>query len=81
MFDDCPAYYLRGPGDLPAEHLIDGHTHPARPVSEWAFEVEAGSRNVGTLSPKAIELVHIHLREKSARDKYTREKEREARGR
>lgn len=77
MFDDCPAYYLRtARHDLPAEHLIDGHTHPAHIVSEYAFEIETGSRSVETLSPKVRELVHLHLHEARARDDFAREKER-----
>ncbi len=74
-FDDCPAYYLRVPGmDLPAAHLIDGALHPAQDVSQWAFEIETGSRNIETLSPRARELVHLYIREKVSRDEYAREK-------
>ncbi len=77
-FDDCPAYYLRRAGmDLPAEHLLDDGTHPATLVNDWAFEVEAGSRNVDTLSPKARELVHLHLNEKAARERRVAEMRRE----
>lgn len=80
-FDDCPAFYLRtGGGDLPAPHLIDGHSHPARRVSQWAFEVESGSRNVESLSPKAIELVHLWLTEKRARDDFASKKRKANRG-
>lgn len=81
LFDDCPAFYLRtGAGDLDAPHLIEGVTHPARLVSQWAFELESGSRNVETLSPKAIELVHLWLKEKRSRDDYASEKQRSKRG-
>ncbi len=80
-FDDCPAYYLRTTGmGLPAVHLIDGVTHPGSIVSQWAFEIEAGARLVDSLSPKAMELVHIHLSEKRARDDYASEKRKAARG-
>ncbi len=79
-FDDCPAYYLRTANmKMPAEHLIDGHTHPAILVSELAFEIESGSRNVDTLSPKTRELVHLHLRESRDRDKFAEEKRRKER--
>lgn len=75
LFDDCPAFYLRTVSmGLPAPHLIEGATHPATLVSQWAFEVESGSRNVETLSPKAIELVHLWLSEKHARESYESEK-------
>jgi hypothetical protein len=67
-FDDCPAYYLRTASmGMPAEHLIDGNTHPATLVSEWAFELESGSRSVDSLSPKARDLVHLHLNERAAK--------------
>ncbi len=70
-FDTCPAFYLRtASGGRKAPHLIDGHTHPAQLVSEWAFEVESGSRSIETLSPKARELVHLYLTEKSAKSLY-----------
>ncbi len=73
-FNDCPAYYLRTSAmRLPAEHLIDGVTHPATIISELAFEIESGARNVDTVSPKARELVHIHLRESRLRDRYAEE--------
>jgi len=61
------------PDGQPAPHLIGGHTHPARLIGEYAFEIEAGSRNVETLSPKAIELSHLFLREKMAREDHARE--------
>jgi hypothetical protein len=68
-FDDCPAYYLRtASSGLPAEHLIDGVTHPAELVGQWAFEVESGARQVDSLSPKAIEGVHLWFREKRGRE-------------
>jgi hypothetical protein len=68
-FDDCPAYYLRTAGmGLPAEHLIDGVTHPAELVQGWAFEVEAGARMIDTLSPKGTEGIHVHIREKRSRE-------------
>jgi hypothetical protein len=80
QFDDCPAFYLRTAGNgMNAPHLIDGHTHPAQLVGQWAFEVESGSRNVESLSPKAIELVHMHLRERRSRDDYAAEKRKAAR--
>lgn len=70
-FDDCPAYYLRTASTgLSAEHLIDGVTHPAELVGQWAFEVETGSRQVDSLSPKAIEGVHVYFREKRAREQF-----------
>lgn len=73
-FDDCPAYYLRtAPMGLPADHLLDGYTHPANLISEYAFEVESGARNVDTLSPKVRELVHLWLVEKRRRDDHDRE--------
>jgi hypothetical protein len=76
-FNDCPAYYLRTAGmGLPADHLVDGVIHPAQPVSEWAFEVESGARNVDTLSAKAASLVHLYIAEKRARDEYEREMKR-----
>lgn len=75
QFDDCPAFYLRMPGHgLPAPHLIDDHTHPAQLIGQWAFEVESGSRNAETLSPKVLDLVHLHLRERRARDAFERDK-------
>ncbi len=74
-FDDCPAYYLRVGNERPAEHLIDGITHPAHMVSEWAFEVESGARLVDTLSPKGREAVHLFVSEKSARERYARDME------
>lgn len=77
QFDDCPAYYLRtGANGMSAPHLIDGSTHAAALVSQWAFEVEAGARNVETLSPKGTEGVHLWLREKRGRDDYATEKRR-----
>ena len=80
LFDDCPAYYLRTVGmGLPAVHLIDGHIHPAQIIGEYAFEIENGSRNVDTLSPKARELVHLHLSEKASREAYASEKRRKER--
>lgn len=80
QFPDCPAYYLRTEGmGLPADHLIDGITHPAQLVSEYAVEIENGARNVETLSPKVRELVHLHLAEKRSRDAFASEKRREAR--
>ncbi len=69
-FRECPAYFLRTVrSDLPAEHLIDDGTHPATLIGEWAFEVESGSRNVDTLSPKARDLVHLYLGERGARER------------
>lgn len=68
-FSDCPAYYLRtAASGLPAAHLIEGATHPAELVAAWAFEVESGSRQVDSLSPKAIEGVHLYFREKRSRE-------------
>lgn len=73
-FDQCPAYSLRTADmGLPAEHLIDGVTHPATIVFKYAFEVEAGSRNADSLSPKAWELVHLAISERRSRDAYERE--------
>jgi len=70
-FDDCPAYYLRtGEQDRPAAHLIDGVTHPAHLVGEWAFEVESGARRIDSLSLKARDAVHLYVNEKAARDRY-----------
>lgn len=74
-FDDCPAYYLRVGNDRPADHLIDGITHPAHMVSEWAFEVESGSRLIDSLSSKGRDAVHLHVTEKASRDRYARELE------
>ena len=69
-FDDCPAYYLRtAAAGLPAIHLIEDVTHPAELVGNWAFEVESGSRQIDSLSPKAIDGVHLWFREKRAREK------------
>ena len=68
-FDECPAYYLRTGGDRPAVHLIDGITHPAHAVSEWAFEVESGARMIESLSAKGREAVHLYVAEKAARDR------------
>lgn len=80
-FDDCPAYYLRTAGmGLKAEHLIDGHTHPAQLIAEFAMEIESGARNVETISPKARELVHLHFREKRQREEHDSEKRNEQRG-
>jgi hypothetical protein len=68
-FDDCPAYYLRQAAmDMPAEHLIDGITHPANLVGQWAFEIESGARQIESLSSKAIDAVHLWFTEKRARD-------------
>jgi len=76
-FPDCPAYYLRTVGmGLPAEHLIEGGTHPAQIVSEWSMEVENGARMVETLPLKGRDLVHLFLRQKQLRDEHAR-KERE----
>jgi hypothetical protein len=73
-FDECPAYYLRTVDqERPAVHLIDGITHPAHLVGEWAFEVESGARMIDSLSPKGREAVHIHVGEKAARDRYADE--------
>lgn len=73
-FDECPAYYLRTVDmELPAVHLIDGITHPAHMVSEWAFEVESGARAVDTLSSKGRDAVHLYVGEKNARDRYADE--------
>jgi len=70
-FDQCPAYYLRtADQELPAEHLLDGVTHPAHMVSEWAFEVESGARSIDTLSSKGRDAVHLYVGEKAARDRY-----------
>ncbi len=80
-FDDCPAYYLRTAGmGLPASHLLEDMGHPAMMVGEWAFEVETGSRNIETLSPKARELVHLHLRERDSRERKLSEMRKENRG-
>ncbi len=80
-FDDCPAYYLRTAGmGLPAVHLLDDRAHPAMLVSEWAFEVESGSRSIETLSPKARELVHLHLKERGSRERKESEMRRAGRG-
>lgn len=77
LFDDCPAYYLRTARmGLPAEHLIDGHTHLAQLVSECAIEVESGARNVDTLSAKMRDGVHLYLSERRQRDDHAREMER-----
>ena len=82
IFDDCPAYYLRtAASGLPATHLIDGGQHPARLVSQWAFEIESGARSVETLSPMAIDLVHVWLKEKRSRDDFADEKRKATRGR
>ena len=72
-FDDCPAYYLRVGNERPAEHLIDGVTHPAHLVGEYAFEVESGARRIDTLSLKARDAVHLHVNEKVKRDRYADE--------
>ncbi len=81
-FPDCPAYYLRTARmGLPAVHLIDGVTHPDQLVSTWAFEVENGSRQSDTLSAKAIELVHLRIRESRKRDKFADEKRKAKNGR
>ena len=81
-FPDCPAYYLRTADmGLPAEHLIEGTTHPARLVSEWAMEIESGARMVDTLAPKARELVHLYLRQKRQREDHEREQRAKERGR
>jgi hypothetical protein len=77
-FDECPAYYLRTASmGLPAEHLIDGNTHPAQLVGEVAFEVESGARMVDTLSPKMRDLVHLYLSEKASRERHLSEMRRE----
>jgi hypothetical protein len=69
LFDVCPASFLRVAGmDLPAPHLLSDGTHVAALISEWAREVESGSRNVDTLSTKGREGVHLWLREKSKRE-------------
>jgi hypothetical protein len=76
-FDECPAYYLRTVDEeRPAIHLIDGVTHAAHPVSEWAFEVESGARLVDSLSPKGRDAVHLYVSEKAARDRYAKTLER-----
>lgn len=80
-FDDCPAYYLRQASwGMPAEHLIDGVTHPASLVSEWAFEIEAGARLVDTLPAKGAEAVHLYLHEKRGRDALADELRKKKRG-
>lgn len=80
-FDDCPAYYLRTASmGLPAEHLIDGLTHPANIVSEFAFELESGARSADSLSTKVLELVHLHISERSQRESHLSEMRRENRG-
>ncbi len=67
-FDDCPAYYLRTADmDLPADHLLNGVTHPAELVRDWAFEIQNGARNADTLSPKARDAVHVWFSEESQR--------------
>ncbi len=81
-YPDCPSYYLRTADmGLPADHLIEGTTHPAQIVSEHAMEVETGARSVTTMSPKVRELVHIFLREKGKRDEYDRKQREKARAR
>jgi len=68
-FDDCPAYYLRQAAlEMPAEHLIDGVTHPAELVGQWAFEIESGARQIESLSSKALDAVHLWFREKRSRE-------------
>lgn len=80
-FSECPAYYLRVASmGLPAEHLIDGMTHPATLIQEFAFEVENGARNIETMSPKVRELLHLHLNERRSRDAFEAEKRAEKRG-
>lgn len=80
-FDDCPAYYLRTASmRLPADHLIDGMTHPATLIQEYAFEIENGARSVETVSPKVRDLVHLHLAERRSRDNFESEKRAEKRG-
>ena len=81
-FPDCPSYYLRTADmEMPAEHLIEGTTHPAQIISEHAMEVETGARSVTTMSPKVRDLVHVFLREKGKRDDHDRKMREKARGR
>jgi len=83
-FPECPAAYLRRQGDVVmlrtrhrvepfAPHLIGGIHHPGDRVSEVAFEVEAGARNIDTVTPKMREGVHLWFREKAIRDTYDAE--------
>lgn len=74
QFADCPAYGLRTARmGMPAEHLIEGVTHPNSIVSTWALEVESGSRNIESLPTKGVELVHLRLNEARKRDAYVTE--------
>ncbi len=80
-FEDCPAYYLRERRmDLPAEHLLEDGTHVASFVSEWAFEVESGTRMIDTLTTKGRAAIHLYLNEKSQRERKVSELRREQRG-
>ncbi len=65
---------------LPAEHLIDGLTHPDEIASAAAFELESGARSADSLSTKVLQLVHIRIAERSKRDAYSAELRRENRG-
>lgn len=73
-FPECPAAYLRQPGDMVylddrfgrpafAPHL-DGGAHPANRISMLASEVESGARRTATLPPLVLELVHLWLIER-----------------
>jgi hypothetical protein len=83
-FPDCPAAYLRSAADVMeirdrtgrepvADHLIGGVVHPATLIGARAFEIKNGSRSADTLSPKALSLVHLWIREEQARDAYADE--------
>ncbi len=80
-FEDCPAYYLRERHmNLPAEHLLENGSHVASFVSEWAFEVESGTRMIDTLTTKGRSAVHLYMNEKSQRERRLSEMRRENRG-
>jgi hypothetical protein len=77
-FPECPAAYLRTPGDLVfladrfgkpafAPHL-DGGQHPAQLISMYASEIELGARPASSLPPLVIDLVHLWMNE---RQKFT----------
>ncbi len=81
-FPDCPGYYLRTADmGLPADHLIEGATHPAQIISEWAMEVESGARRVSSMSAKGRDGVHLWLREKAKQREYDREQREKNRAR
>lgn len=73
-FPECPAAYLRQPGDLAdisdrlgrpafAPHL-EGGQHPANLIAMYANEIELGARRASSLAPLVIELVHLWMSEK-----------------